>query len=196
MKVSFWCCSFTKVSYSYSIFAIYSIIITSSWCLWKLRTQRRWNCANIHLFTSIMNRHLLSFTTIIYIAITLIHELIKCESSPHQCSWWRIIILEWLTRIAKKTKHLTSFSVLSKDEILWIQGSCTPNMCTFFPVVGHVEGNSPLTLRFIQDSIHGVELGHAFVHFDNRFLRQLLIKCYNWVCLRHYYYMILLEDPD
>lgn len=74
-------------------------------------------------------------------------------------------------------------------------------MSAFFPVVCHVERNSSLTLRFIQDSIHGVELGHAFIHFDDHFFRQLLgmlviSECVAFNRIIKYYLRILTRVYD
>lgn len=39
---------------------------------------------------------------------------------------------------------LTSFSVLTKDQVIWVESSRTTNMCPLFTIVCHVEGNAAL----------------------------------------------------
>ena len=159
MKVSFWCCSFTKVSYSYSIFAIYSIIITSSWCLWKLRTQRRWNCANIHLFTSIMNRHLLSFTKIFKVSCELMSHLLNSITSPQESSW---------------------FSILRKKHIILLNSCSCSYAWSFFSWLCHIKAYSTLTLCLIEYLISFINDYHFFKHLNkfnlrNQFFMTILV---------------------
>lgn len=44
---------------------------------------------------------------------------------------------------------LTSFSVLTKDQVIWVKSSRTTNVCPLLTIVGHVEGNAALQQKQI-----------------------------------------------
>ena len=39
---------------------------------------------------------------------------------------------------------LTSFSVLTEDQVAWVESSSTTNVCPLLTIVGHVEGDPTL----------------------------------------------------
>ena len=73
-------------------------------------------------------------------------------------------------------KRLTSFPVLPKYQISRVEGSSRSNVSSFFSVVGHVEGDSALSLGVVENSVHGVQQRHVFVHFDDCVFVQLLVQ--------------------
>ena len=46
-------------------------------------------------------------------------------------------------------------------------------MCALLPKVGHIERDSTLPLRFVQDLVHSVQQCHIMVHLGDCFLVQL-----------------------
>lgn len=46
---------------------------------------------------------------------------------------------------------LTSFSVLTEDQVAWVESSSTTNMCPLLTIVGHVEGDATLWQKQMED---------------------------------------------
>ena len=64
VKIAFWCWTVSEVGNSNSILVFYSKLVSCSWGLWDLSTERRRHSNKIDFFASIMDRHLPTFTDI------------------------------------------------------------------------------------------------------------------------------------
>ena len=61
--------------------------------LWHLCSKRGWDSDEIQFFRSIMDRHLFSFPGILFVSITLVHEIIQRKASPEQNTLERFDII-------------------------------------------------------------------------------------------------------
>lgn len=52
---------------------------------------------------------------------------------------------------------LTTFSVLSVDQIIVTKSGCSSKMCGLFAEIRHIERDAPLPLRFVQYFIHDID---------------------------------------
>lgn len=117
-------------------------------------------------------------------------ETFPSISSPyhrHQgCPWEHVVHSTSFVCEDVKVFHITkeddkeeiwSFN-LRDNEVIQRQCCCRSNVDCFFSNGGHIEGNSSLPLRFIEDSVHCLKSNHVIVHLHSNFLAHLNERYY------------------
>jgi hypothetical protein len=110
-----------------------------------LRPQRTRDCDEVEFAAAVVDRHLPPLAQIVDVAVALVDELLGGEAPPHE--------------------H-PGFAVLPEDHVGGGERGGAAYVHGLLAVVGHVEGDAALTLRLVQDLVHGVQHAHVFVHLE------------------------------
>ena len=114
--------------------------------------DRRGDGEVVVLVRPVMDRHLSAFAVISFVTKALIRELFQGEAAPE--------------------KH-SRLSVLRQNDVFWTESGGGSDVDGFFSDGSEIEGDSSLTLSFVEDVVHHLKRRHLFVHSNREFLAHL-----------------------
>mmetsp|Transcript_23920 Transcript_23920/g.70165 ORF Transcript_23920/g.70165 Transcript_23920/m.70165 type:complete len:278 (-) Transcript_23920:336-1169(-) len=143
VEVALASCSFAKVTHHHGRLAVMLLRVGSADGLRKLGGERRGYRLDVQLAGANVHGHLATLAMAQFIREELISNVLDREASPREDA---------------------QLPILRDNRVLWSQGRSTPNARRLLPRARHVEGDPPLALAIVEDSVHRLKLTHTPVH--------------------------------